>query len=104
VGKGIEMQLVDSMDYQEDNRKIPYFQVGRDEQVSWNQPEELTEQMSSELDLDQQMQLIEEENQNIILMIGGIETFLPLNPGEAKLCVVYDIVEERQATETVKEE
>jgi hypothetical protein len=54
--------------------------------------------MSSELDLDQQMQLIEEENQNSILMIRGIETFLPLNPGEEKFCVVYDTAKERKET------
>jgi hypothetical protein len=42
-----EMELVDSMDFQEGSRDIPYCQEGRDEQVSWNQPEELTEQMSS---------------------------------------------------------
>jgi hypothetical protein len=72
--------------------------VGRDEQmrlseglinseVSLNQPEELTEQMSSELDLDQQMQLTEEEDLRNLLMIGGIQIFLPFAQEEAEICV-----------------
>jgi hypothetical protein len=107
VGKGTEMESVDSIDCQEGSRKIPYCQVGRDEQVSWNQPEELTEKMSSELDLDQQMQLTEEENQNSILMIGGIEIFLPFSQGKAEVCVadieVATTEAERQPAVTVKE-
>jgi hypothetical protein len=62
--------LRDLEDCQEGSRSIPYCQVGRDEQmrlseglmnseVSQNQPEELTEQVSSEVDLDQQVQLTE---------------------------------------------
>jgi hypothetical protein len=53
--------------------------VGRDEQVSWNQPEELTEQMrlsegliNSEVSLDQHVQLTKEEDMRDLLMIGGI--------------------------------
>jgi hypothetical protein len=67
------MGSFDLIDCQEGSREIPIFQVGRDKQmrlseglmnseVSLNQPEELTEQMSSELDLDQQVQLTEEED------------------------------------------
>jgi hypothetical protein len=36
--------------------------VGRDEQMSWNQPEKLTKKVSSDMGLDQQMQLTEEED------------------------------------------
>jgi hypothetical protein len=57
-------------------------------EVSLNQPEELTEQMSSEMDLDQQMQLTEKEDQRNLLMIGGIEIFLPHSPVEAEIYVV----------------
>jgi hypothetical protein len=50
VGKGTEMGLVDSIDYQEGNREIPYCQVGRDEQMR------LSESLiNSEVILDQQM-------------------------------------------------
>ena len=42
-----------------------------------NQPEELTEKMSSKLDSDQQMQLTKGEDLRNILMIGGIQIFLP---------------------------
>jgi hypothetical protein len=66
--------------------------VGRDEQmrplvglinleVSWNQPEELTEQ----IDLDQQVQLTEVKDQDGILMIGGIGIFLPFAQEEAEV-------------------
>jgi len=78
VGKGTEMESVDSMDCQEGSRKIPYCQVGRDEKVSLNQPEQLTE----------------EEDRENILMIGRIGIFLSLNPGEAKFCVADDAAEE----------
>jgi hypothetical protein len=40
--------------------------VGRDEKMSWNQPEELTEQVSSEMSLDQHVQLTKEEEIRII--------------------------------------
>jgi hypothetical protein len=59
--------------------------------------------INSEVSLDQQVQLTREEDQNSILMIGGIGIFLPLNPGEEKFCVVDDAAEERQPTETVRE-
>jgi hypothetical protein len=78
VGKETKMELVDSMDCQEGSKDIPYFQVGRDEQVSFDQPEEMTEQMSSKVSLDQHVQLTEEEDQDNIMMIGGIGLFLPL--------------------------
>jgi predicted esterase len=75
---------------------IPYCQVGRDEQMSWNQPEELTEQMrlsegliNSEMDLDQHVQLTEEEDLRDLLMIGGIQIFLPFSQEEAEVCVAY---------------
>jgi hypothetical protein len=71
--------------------------VGRDEQVNLDQPEELTEQMrlsegliNSEMDLDQQMQLTEEEDMRNLLMIGGIGVFLPFSQEEAKVCVADD--------------
>jgi hypothetical protein len=95
----MKMGSVDLMVCQGSSRSIPYCQVGRDEQmrlseglinseVSWNQPEELTEQMSSkEVSLDQQVQLTEEEDQNDILMIGGISIFLPFAQEEAENCV-----------------
>ena len=55
--------------------------------MSWNQPEKLTEQMSSEMSLDQQVQLTKEEDLRDLLMIGGIGIILPLSPEEAEICV-----------------
>jgi hypothetical protein len=69
-----------------------------------DQPEELTEQMrlsesliNSKVNLDQQVQLTEED-QNDILMIGGIGIFLPFAQEEAENCVADD------ATTTIEEQ
>jgi hypothetical protein len=43
--------------------------------------------INSEVSLDQQMQLTEEEDRRSLLMIGGIQIFLPLAQGEAEICV-----------------
>jgi hypothetical protein len=131
--------LRDLEDCQEGSRSIPYCQVGRDEQmrlseglmnseVSWNQPEELTEQVSSEVDLDQQVQLTEDEDScgfpshvnedddklktftireadlRSLIMIGGIEIFLPLAQEEAEIWVADATTTEEQLVETVREE
>ena len=112
------MGSVDSIDCQEGNREIPYCQVGKDEQlrlceslinsgVSLNQPEELTEQVSSEMDLNQPEQLTEEEYQANLQMIGGIQVFLPHSLGEEEIYVTYigaATTEVGQLAETVKEE
>jgi hypothetical protein len=89
IQQGVLMKMgsFDSMDYQEGSRDIPYCQVGRDEQVSFDQPEELTEQMSSEMSLDQHVQLTKEEDLRDLLMIGGIKVFLPFSQEEAEICV-----------------
>jgi hypothetical protein len=72
VGMRTEMGSVDSIDCQEGSRKIPYFQVGRDEQMR------LSESLiDSEVRMDQQMQLTEEEDLRNLQMIGGIQVFLP---------------------------
>jgi hypothetical protein len=47
------------------------------------------------------------EDQDNILMIGGIGVFLPFSQGEAEVCVVGDVViaeEQSQLTMTVTEE
>jgi hypothetical protein len=73
--------------------------VGKDEQLR------LCESLINlEVSLDQKMQLTKEEDQNNILIIGGIGIFLPLDPGKENLCVVDDAIEERQPTVTVREE
>jgi hypothetical protein len=62
--------------------------------------------MSSELDLDQQMQLTEEEDQSSILMIGGIQVFLPFSQEEVEIFIA-DVeaatTEAGQPAETVRE-
>jgi hypothetical protein len=84
---------------------IPYCQVGRDGQMNSDQPEELTEQVGSKKNLDQQMQLTEEEHQNDLLMIGGIELFLPSAQEEAENSVVHAATAEQSQLEmTVRKE
>jgi hypothetical protein len=85
--------------------EFKYCQVGRDEQMSWNQPEELTEQMSSEVSLDQHVQLTEEEDLRDLLMIGGIQVFLPFSQGKVEVCVVEGATTEaEQSVVTVRKE
>jgi hypothetical protein len=44
--------------------------------------------MNSEVSSDQREELIEKEDQESILMIGGIKVFLPYSLIEANVCVV----------------
>jgi hypothetical protein len=67
-------------------------------EVSWNQPEELTEQV----DLNQQVQLTTKDMRSR-MMIGGIQIFLPCAQEEAKIGIANDATEEQsQLTMTVK--
>jgi hypothetical protein len=96
------MGSVDSIDCQEGSRKIPICQVGRDEQMRLSEG-----LINSEVSLNQPEELTEEENLRDLLMIGGIQVFLPFAQEEAEICVV-DVeaatTEEGQPAETVKEE
>jgi hypothetical protein len=58
------------------------------------------------MNLDQQVQLTEEEDQDDLLMIGGIGVFLPCAQEEAEICVADGATAEEQSqlTMTVKEE
>ena len=58
--------------------------------------------MNSEESSYQQGKIIEEDLKSI-LMIGGINLFLPYRPVEANVCVVEVATEERQPEETVRE-
>jgi hypothetical protein len=100
----MKMGSVDLIICQEGSKQIPYCQVGRDEQMSWNQPEKLTEQMSSEMSLDQQVQLTKEEDLRDLLMIGGIGIFLPLSLEEAEVCIADATTAEEQSAVTIRKE
>ena len=90
--EGNEMGSEDLIDYQKGSREIPYFQEGKGEQ------------MSSKLSSYQQEQLIEEKGQKDILIIGGIQIFLPGSPIEARVCVANVAATERQLAKNIKEE
>jgi len=66
-------------------------------EMSWNHPEELTEQVGSRIDFDQQVQMTEGGDQDDILMIGGIELFLPCAQEEAESCVAGEATAEEQS-------
>ena len=108
----MNMGSVDLMVCQGSSNNIPYCQMGRDEQMNLDQPEELTEKMrlfegliSLELSVDQQMQLTEKEDQNDILMIGGIKLFLPFAQEEAEGSVADDTTTAgEQSAMTIREE
>jgi hypothetical protein len=113
IQQGVLMKMgsVDLIVCQEGSRDIPYFQVGRGEQVNLDQPEKLTEKMrlsegliNSEMNLDQHVQLTKEEDQDNILMIGGIGVFLPFAQEEAKIGVANAATVAERSAETVKEE
>ena len=55
------------------------------------------------MSLDQHVQMTEEEDQDNILMIGGIGVFLPFAQEEAIICVVGATTIEGQLAETLKE-
>jgi hypothetical protein len=116
IQQGLLMNMgsVDLIVCQDSSGSIPYCQVGRDEQmrlsvglinleVSWNQPREMTEKVSSKVNRDQQVQLTEVKDQDDILMIGEIGIFLPCAPEEAEICVADGATAEHsQLTMTVK--
>jgi hypothetical protein len=76
---GNEKRSVDLINCQEGRGDIPIFQVGKGEEMS------------------------SAEDQRSILIIGGIEIFLPRSQGEASICVV-DAATKGQQVETVMEE
>ena len=100
----MKMGSVDLIICQEGSKQIPYCQVGRDEQVSFDQPEEMIEQMSSEMILDQQVQLTKEEDLRDLLMIGGIGIFLPLSLEKAEVCIANVEIVEDQSVVTIRKE
>jgi len=59
--------------------------------------------MNLEERLDQQGVLTEEDHK-YILIIGGIEVFLPHYPVEVRACVAYSTIEEGNPTVTIIEE
>jgi hypothetical protein len=85
------MGSLDLIDYQVGSRKLPYCQVGKGGK------------MNSEESSDQQG-VLTGEGQKYILIIGGIEVFLPSIPVEARGCVVDTTTECGQPTNTVMDE
>jgi hypothetical protein len=88
----------DLIDCQESRgKKILSFQVGEESEGR------LFESPMNSAESSYQQGELMEEDQRSILIIGGIEVFLPSSPVEARACVADATTEERQPTETVKE-
>jgi hypothetical protein len=78
----MKMGSVDLIVCQGSSREIPYFQVGRDKQMRLSEG-----LINSEVSLNQPEELTEEEDLRSLLMIGGIQIFLPFSQEEAEICV-----------------
>jgi hypothetical protein len=99
----MKMGSVDLKVCQEGSGSIPYFQMGRGELMSQNQPEEMTKKVSSQG--DQRMQLTKAEDLRSRVNIGGIQIFLPFAPEEAENCVASATTgRKKQSVVTVQEE
>jgi hypothetical protein len=97
--EGNEMRsLEDLIDYHEGREEIPYFQVGKGNQMRLSES-----LMNSEVSSDHREELMEKEDQTHFLIIGGIEVFLPYSLVEAREDGV-GAATERQPTQTVMEE
>ena len=70
--------LEDLIDFQEGKAETPDFQVRKGEEMSLSDS-----LMKSEVSLNQQRVLTEREDQRSVLIIGGIQIFLPSIPVEA---------------------
>jgi hypothetical protein len=96
---GNEMgSLEDLIDCQEGREEIPNFQVGKGSEMRL-----VDNLMNSEVSSYQQGELMERD-QRCLLIIGGIEVFLPHSLVEARECVADATTEEGQPTVTVIEE
>jgi hypothetical protein len=89
---GNKMRSEDLIECQRGSKEIPYCQEGKGEK------------MSSDLNSYQQGKLIEEKDHKDILIIGGIQIFLPGSLAEARVCVTNVEATERQLVKTIKEE
>jgi hypothetical protein len=95
---GNEMGSDGLIDSQVGRRKFPNCQMGRGKEMR------LSKSLMNSEESSNQQGVLTGGNQKSILMIGGIQVFLPSNPVEVRACVADEATEERQPTETVMEE
>jgi hypothetical protein len=94
----MEMGSVGLIDCQVGSRKFPGCQVGKGEKMR------LCESLMNSEESSGQQGVLIGEDQKSILIIGGIEIFLPSSPVEARACVAEATTEGGQPAETVMEE
>jgi hypothetical protein len=103
---GNEMGSFDLIEFQVGSRKFPYCQVGREKEMRLSESLRISKESScqegvmidedscgfvdhvNEYDEKLNNITIQEEDQRSILIIGGIQIFLPNSPVEARECVV----------------
>jgi hypothetical protein len=116
---GNEMGSVDLIDCQVGRREVPNCQVGRGKEMRLSESLRSSEVSSCQQGVlidedscgfadhvnedDEKLNTltIQEEDQRSILIIGGIQIFLPNSPVEARACVADATTEEGQPTVTV---
>jgi hypothetical protein len=116
---GNEMGLIDLIDCQVGSREFPNFQVGREKEMRLSESLWSSEVSScqqgvmigedscgfvdhvNEYDEKLNTLTIQEEDQRSIMIIGGIQIFLPDSPVEARACVADETIEEGQPAMTV---
>jgi hypothetical protein len=93
---GNEMRSLEGLiDCQEGREEISYCQVGKGEKMRLYES-----LMNSGMSSDQREELVEKDQRNL-LIIGGIEIFLPLSPVEMRFCVADATTTKRQLAVTV---
>ena len=89
VGKELR-SLRDLIDCHEDSQGISHGQVGNGLRSLRDEHMRLSKGLINlEVSLNQPEEMIEEEDQMSLLMIGGIQVFLPHSLGEAEIFVAY---------------
>jgi len=92
------MGSLDLMHYQVANKKFPNCQVGKGKEMR------LFESLMNLEESSYQQGVLTGEDKIYILIIGGIEVFLPSSPVEEKACVAEAEIEDRQPTKIFMEE
>jgi hypothetical protein len=85
-------------------KKVQVSRWEMESQVGKGEEMRLCESLMNSEESSDQQGVLTEEDQKYILIIGGIEVFLPHGPVEARACVADATVEEGQPTVTVIEE
>jgi hypothetical protein len=85
------MRSIDFMSCQVGRGEIPYFQVGKGEEMG------LCEGLMNSADSSDQQGVLTEEDHRSVLIIGGIQIFLPNSPAETNTRVAHEEVVQQES-------